>query len=343
MYLSKNNRSPYYQIVYLFEGKKTTKSTGKKLKAEALKYLSEFERNLLNDKKFLPVKLSQFVTEYKQFVTVKSKAYQKSVNLSFNQFQKFLGKDVLLKNIDVRIIESFIHFTYSRTQSGAGLYHRTLKAAFSKALSWGYIGLNPFKQVKLLKQSKLFPAFINEIELSKILEVTNEKYLKVLFTTAFYTGMRLSETINLRMSAINFNERFITVQNTDTFTTKNRKDRIIPICDTLFDTLIKFRPKVININSPNDEYLFYRIKGVKLAPDFVSKRFKKSVLAAGINNRVHFHSLRHSTASLLAQRGVSLLVIKELLGHSSLKVTEIYSHLQRSDLTNAIQQLGRAI
>jgi len=343
MYLTKNSKSPYYQIIYTNDNRLTSKSTGKKLKSEALKYLSQFEKNLINEKIIKPVKLSEFRKEYEKFILIKSKSYQKSVSLSFNQIQSYLKTDLLIKNIDIRIVESFIHSIYNRSETASNLYHRTLKAAFSKAGDWGYIKQNPFRLVKLLKVSKPFPVFINETELQLILNNTNENYLRIIFLTAFYSGMRLGEILNLEWESRNFRDKIITVQNKDSFNTKNRKDRIIPMNEILFNSLQSIKPKIITLNNTESNYIFYRMKGIKLNEDYVSKRFKKAVRKAKLNDKIHFHSLRHSFASLLAQRGVSLLIIKELLGHSSLRVTEIYSHLQQKNLSNAVQQLGRAI
>ena len=343
MYLTKNSKSPYYQIIYTNDNRLTSKSTGKKLKSEALKYLSQFEKNLINEKIIKPVKLSEFRKEYEKFILIKSKSYQKSVSLSFNQIQSYLKTDLLIKNIDIRIVESFIHSIYNRSETASNLYHRTLKAAFSKAGDWGYIKQNPFRLVKLLKVSKPFPVFINETELQLILNNTNESYLRIIFLTAFYSGMRLGEILNLEWESINLRDKIITVQNKDSFNTKNRKDRIIPMNEILFNSLQSIKPKIITLNNTESNYIFYRMKGIKLNEDYVSKRFKKAVRKAKLNDKIHFHSLRHSFASLLAQRGVSLLIIKELLGHSSLRVTEIYSHLQQKNLSNAVQQLGRAI
>ena len=101
MYLQKNNRSPFYQVIYLKDGKYTSKSTGKKNKSEALKYLSEFEKHLEEDRKPKDVYLSQFREEYEDFCKTKAKSYQRSIRLSFNQFCKFLEKDYKLTELNV--------------------------------------------------------------------------------------------------------------------------------------------------------------------------------------------------------------------------------------------------
>jgi len=78
---------------------------------------------------------------------------------------------------------------------------------------------------------------------------------------------------------------------------------------------------------------------IKLNEDYASKHFKKAVRAAGLNDNIHFHTLRHSFASRLILKGVSLFVVKELLGREDIRTTQIYSHLKTENLVNAISFL----
>ncbi len=343
MYLSKTKRSPYYQIIYWENGKRTSISTCKKTKQEALSFLSEFEKNLAKKKKVKPVSLADFQKEYiEQLSLTKSTAYiEKSVKIAFKQFILYLGNEkILLRKIKNREAEKFILEIYSRAKYSSLLYLRTLKAAFNKAVLWNYIKENPFAKVKAPKIESNFPVFIDNVELNKILEFVKEDYLRLLYLTAYYTGMRLSEIINLRWNAVDFESRFITVKNTEGFTTKSKKERMIPIPNVLFNKLILIKPKIISINRNDNDFVFYRVKGVALNSNFVSKKFKQAVLRAEVNSKVHFHTLRHSYASNLARRGVPLLIIKELLGHQSIRTTEIYSHLQQTDLVEAVNKLN---
>src|SRR5690606_12285136 len=198
-----------------------------------------------------------------------------------------------------------------------------LKAAFSKAVAWNYLSDNPLKKIKAPKVAKLLPVFISETELKLIIGNTSEQFLKDLFLTAFYTGMRIGELVNMKWSWIDLKQNIITVQCSESFTTKSKKERIIPICATLRNNILSRFPKIVKIST--DEFVFSRIPGIKLNEDFVSKKFKKVVRAVGLNEKIHFHTLRHSFASLLVQRGVSLYVVKELLGHENLITTQIYS------------------
>jgi site-specific recombinase XerD len=249
--------------------------------------------------------------------------------------------EIPLNRLDLRALDKFITVTFLRTPSSASLYYRTLKAAFSKAVLWNYILDNPLKKIKSPKVAKIFPAFISETELRSIREKTKEEYLRDLFVTGFYTGMRLGELVNMKWSWVDLKESAdggqITVQCSDTFTTKSKKERIIPMNHSLTNLFRNRIPKVFNIN--NEDYVFTRVAGNRLNEDFVSKKFKKAVREAKLDERIHFHSLRHSFASLLIQRGVSLYVVKELLGHEDLATTQIYSHLQQQNLRDAVNLL----
>lgn len=336
MYLVKNSKSPNFQIVYFVNGKRTTVSTKTKDKAEAEKFLSSFKPDDFPPAavQIQPITLSKFRDEYIDYIQVtKSKHYVRSIKLSFRLLIKYTG-DIHLNKLDLRTLDKFITHTFSRTPRGSGLYYRTLKAAFSKAVAWNYLYENPLKKIKAPKVAKLLPVFISETELHLIIGNTSEQFLKDLFLTSFYTGMRIGELVNMKWSWIDLSQNIITVQCSESFTTKSKKERIIPICATLRNTLLNRFPKIVKISS--DDYVFTRIPGIKLNEDYVSKKFKKVIRAVGLSDKIHFHTLRHSFASLLVQRGVSLYVVKELLGHENIITTQIYSHLQKDNLRDAV-------
>jgi len=104
------------------------------------------------------------------------------------------------------------------------------------------------------------------------------------------------------------------------------------------ETLMMNRFKKVK-NVYKNDYIFYRVTCIKLNEDYVSKQFKKVVREVGLTENIHFHTLRHSFASRLIQKGASVFVVKELLGHEDIKTTQIYSHLQTENLTEAINLL----
>ena len=338
MYLIKNKKSPYYQLVYFPNGKRTTVSTRTANKQKAEKFVASFNPELKIEEppKTTSIKLNAFITEYKTYVknTYSEKYLKKAVRPSFAALQKHTS-DMPLQSISTRIIDQFISSASARSKHSASLYYRTLKAAFNKALVWNYIKENPFNKIKTPKVPKSFPVFISESELIEILNNTEMQLMKDIFTTAFYTGMRLGELLNMRWNWIDFSQNIITIKNSNEFNSKNKRERIIPIHQKV-QAILQTR---FQLGRLPDNLIFYRYNGIKLNEDFVSKQFKKAVRAANLNDKIHFHSLRHSFASALVQRGISLYAVKELLGHGNIKTTQIYSHLQNENLYSAINIL----
>lgn len=325
-------RGNIYQVEYYDDKleKIKRKSTGKKTKSEAIIFISEFRNEIKERIKIEDIFLSDFITEYERFSKqTKSDQYFSSIKLSLLKLTEFIN-DSPLNEIRSKDVEKFILFTYQKSTSTAHLYNRTLKAAFNKAVSWGYLLENPFSKIKLPKQENKIPVFITKCELNKIIQNTSNPVLQKMFVIAFYTGMRLNELTNLKWQSVDFETKKIKVQITKTFTTKNKKERIIPISDLIFEDLL-----VSKINS-NSDYVFSNPKGYKYNNDFVTHRFKYSVRTAELSESIHFHTLRHSFASNLVQKGVSLYIVKELLGHQNISTTQIYSHLNNSSLVSAI-------
>lgn len=306
------------------------------------------------------VTLRVFADEYCNFIKLnRSKAYHVSVVYTLKYLTDVFGAQKSIRSIGLRDIENFAshlqqkvnrHISSNRgepvsTSRGEGyrVYFRTLKAAFNKAIEWGYINENYFLKVKLPKKQKLAPVFINSEQLSAISGQIKNYVVKDFIVFAFYTGMRLDEIINLRWKNVDLENRVITVGD-ENFTTKGRNQRFIPICEEIFAVLTTFRktPSFIlplgkgeNING----FVFCKANGEQYTGDHISQCFKRACKAADVDSRIHFHTLRHSFASNLVQKGVPLYTIKELLGHSSISTTEIYSHLNMETLREAVKKL----
>lgn len=339
-----NSKRRYYQLVYFVNGKRTKISTKTANEKEAEKFLKSFVPSLkkrqiqpeeLKEKK-ATIKLSSFVDEYKTYVsnTYSAKYLKKAVRPSFMALQKNIP-EMPLQMISTRIIDQFISSASASSKHSASLYYRTLKAAFNKAVVWNYLEVNPFNQIKSPKVPKSFPVFISESELIEILNNTESQLMKDIFTTAFYTGMRLGELLNMKWNWIDFTQNIITIKNSSEFNSKNKRERIIPIHQKVLDIL----KSCFQLGRFPNSLVFYRYEEIKLNEDFVSKQFKKAVRLAKLNQKIHFHSLRHSFASALVQRGISLYAVKELLGHGNIKTTQIYSHLQNDNLIEAVNLL----
>lgn len=342
MFLSKRDNG-YFFIQY-FDPKQSKIrriSTKTKEKKEAEHFLLDFKARLIpqnqeNENSTNKITLENFKVEYVQYVEgSKSKSYSRSINLSFKQLIESAG-NILLQDLSPKMLDQFIVKRFSTSPSAAILYYRTLKAALSKAITWGYIYDNPLTKVKPPRKFKRTPEFISLEQFQVLLTYEQRQLFKDVFTFAFYTGMRLSEITHLKNSWIDIDRKMITVKNSDTFVTKSKKERVIPISNCICELITS---KYIEFTNNENKYFFVGQNGRKLNEFYVSKQFKKLIRKSGIDERIHFHSLRHSFASRLVQKGASLFVVKELLGHEDITTTQIYSHLQTQNLIDAINVL----
>jgi site-specific recombinase XerD len=338
-------RNSHYHLEWFDETENRIKriSTKCKKKNEALAFLFNFRENLKSKKKIDFISLENFQTKYLEYTKkARSESYNRNIIYSFNFLIENFNPDIPLNKISTNQIESALINKYSESKYASAMIYRTLKSAFKKAVQWNYIESNPFDKIKLPKIPQNKPVFINDIELKQIISYEKNPTLRDIYLFAFYSGCRLNEILNLKWSSINFSERLISIKNDETFTTKSKKERIIPINNYLFENLKNRLPKVNNIN--NNDYVFIDAKGKKFRADTVSKWFKAAVIETSkhinLDTSIHFHSLRHSFASCLVQRGVSIYEISKLLGHSDIKVTEIYSHLKSENLRSAVEMLN---
>lgn len=193
---------------------------------------------------------------------------------------------------------------------------------------------NPFKDFKLPKIQYKTPNFISQEELKLIIETTDQKILRYIFTFAFYTGLRLSEITNLKWEDVNLFNQIIQVGAND-FITKSKKIRIIPLAKPATEILTKIKS---DHYSNEIEYVFCKNRYSKYSGDYISRQFKKVVRKTGLKKDFKFHSLRASFGSYLLQKGVPISSISKLLGHFSIAVTEKhYASLSLNNLIDAIK------
>lgn len=307
------------------------------------------------------ITLSLFTNEYKTLIqNNRSATYYRSVTVALNYLESYFKPQRVISGITLKDVESFLVHLKQKVVKGYVVYFRNLKAAFNKAKDWGYVKENYFTKIKLPKRQRIQPAYINNDQLSVISNQLKVDVVRDVVVIGFYTGMRLNEIVSLKWKNVDLNNKIITVGDEE-FTTKGKEQRYIPICDEAMEVFSKrhhrtagsSREKSVDRSQNkssnvlvhhlrvdgNNNYVFCKGKGVKFTGDYFSKRFKSACIKAGIDKSIHFHSLRHSFASNLVQKGVSLYKIKELLGHSSISTTEIYSHLNLESLREAIKAL----
>lgn len=171
---------------------------------------------------------------------------------------------------------------------------------------------------------------INAIDLSKAEGERN----KAMLETMYSCGLRVSELVNLRLSNLNFNEGFIHVIG------KGSKERIVPIGSIAIKHINIYikavRNHQQNIKKGNEDVVFLNRRGSKLTRVMIFTIIKQLCEKSGINKTISPHTLRHSFATHLVEGGADLRAVQEMLGHESITTTEIYTHLDRDYLRQAI-------
>lgn len=169
------------------------------------------------------------------------------------------------------------------------------------------------------RSEKKLPQIIDkEFLLNKISKIENLKH-KAIISLAYSTGLRVSEVCNLKISDIDSKRMVINI-----FQSKGRKDRIVPLSEKILTLLREYFKQY----RPN-EFLFEGQFGGRYTHSSCNQIVKKY-----LGKDFHFHQLRHSNATALLESGVDLRIIQKCLGHSSVKTTQIYTHVSTNILKN---------
>jgi integrase/recombinase XerD len=172
------------------------------------------------------------------------------------------------------------------------------------------------------KKERKLPGVLDKGEVLAILKSTKNIKHKCILSLIYSAGLRRSELLNLIIGDIDSKRMTLKIRGG-----KGKKDRYTTLSVKLLELLREYyklyRPK---------NFLFESPEGERYSPTSIQNILKRSAKAAGVRKRVHIHMLRHSFATHLLEQGTSLRIIQELLGHESIKTTEIYTHITKSDI-----------
>ncbi len=193
---------------------------------------------------------------------------------------------------------------------------------------------NPFELVSSPKSEKKLPSFFTEKEMCDFLDTNakrtdkNAKRDQAVLELMYATGLRCSETVNLKISDMDFEQKLIRV------TGKGEKERIVPFSETSKKAVREYMDgyRQVCIKDNTCDILFINSKGEPLTERGLEYLVKSAAEKCGLTVNVHPHMIRHSYATTLLSNGVDIRIIQELLGHSSIGTTSIYTHVTFEDL-----------
>lgn len=206
----------------------------------------------------------------------------------------------------------------------------SLRSFFGWMVMEGVMKDNPCDRVDMPKLGRYLPdvlsedevfAVIDSVDLSTWQGLRDRAILEVLYGC----GVRVSEAVGLKMSAIYMEEGFIRVVG------KGNKERIVPINETAMAALeAYFEVRPVPYDSVADDLVFLNRFGRQLSRQSVFKMIKTQALLADVRKEISPHTFRHSFATHLVEHGADLRVVQEMLGHESITTTEVYTHVDSS-------------
>ena len=300
-------------------------STGCLTKTEAIKWYKNYTPVTTDS-----VKIADAVQQYllQQVHILKYKTiieYRRALN----RFIKYFPATSVhsLSKRDILLFQNDSIAKYKCYQARKG------RIACSVFLNWcvqmNYLEINPYKEIKGVAIPTKLPLFIKKDEFETMLKNCKNNDFKELITFAVYTGLRMEELRTLEWNQIDFNDGLVKIDN-QVHLSKSNKPRQVPLH-------IKARSAIINRDKNNK--LIFTSEGEQINVGTTEFRIKNLYKVCNLNPKLNFHSLRHTFASWLVQSGVDIYVVKELLGHSSVKTTEIYAHLSPHNHRNSIDSI----
>jgi len=245
--------------------------------------------------------------------------------------------DQLLLSIDVNAVRAYLAHLNDKEYSKATIARKlaTLRSFYKFLVKRNEITSNPVVAVRTPKQEKKLPRFLEYEEVKRLLETPPvDNWLgardRAILETLYSTGIRVSELVALNMDDIDFLGEIVHVRG------KGKKERIAPISSSALQVIqhyMEYRNKRAQTNNNFDpKVLFVNKHGRRLSTRSVRRKMDKYLKMAGLDPSISPHTLRHSFATHMLDKGADLRSVQELLGHQSLSTTQVYTHLSTSKL-----------
>lgn len=253
----------------------------------------------------------------------------------------------LNKTYDEVTVDDVKAWIFHLTQNGIG--KRSIKRKMSSMRTfYGWMYLNkkvesdPFEYIHSPKAPHTLPDFFSEDEIEQLLIKNNERSDKLkdrdqaILMIMFASGLRASEVVNLTFDQIDFDNRIMKILG------KGNKDRLVPFTSAAKSCLRQYidgyRKQLITDEDNDEGYIFLNSKGEKLTVRGLQFILNEIERKTGLYGKIHPHMLRHSFATKLMNRGADLRTIQELLGHSSIETTSIYTHVAYENMKETYEK-----
>ena len=267
------------------------------------------------------------------------RAYHKDL-LQFDIFLK-AEKRSSLESVNHLLLRRFLAVLRSKNYSKTTIARKlaSIRSFFKFLIREGELVANPFEMLRTPKQDKKLPHFLSITEVDVLLKTPDSSTVMGLrdmavMETLYSTGIRVSELVGLDEGSIDFIAGMIKVQG------KGKKERLVPIGSPAIKAINEYidsksmSKKQDEKSASRSEPLFLNKYGGRLTARSVARSLDKYLKVSGINLLTSPHTFRHSFATHLLDKGADLRSVQEMLGHSSLSTTQVYTHITTERLKN---------
>ncbi len=277
----------------------------------------------------------RYIIIERQYSEKTKQAYQDDV-LDFFSFLKTSGDDNYLGVTlqDIRIYLSFLHDqNYSRNTISRKL--SSLRSFYQYLVKNEVINENPFSYVQMKRQQAKLPRFFYEKEIDVLFQQTQgddalDNRNRALLEVLYGTGIRVTECTNIKIKDIDFDTSVVLIFG------KGNKERYVPFGSFAHDAILDYighgRTELMIKGNTTHDFLFVNQRGNKLTDSGIQYILKKMIEKSSLTADIHPHMFRHTFATHLLNNGADLRTVQELLGHSSLSSTQIYTHVTTDTL-----------
>lgn len=274
-------------------------------------YLNNFISYLTNNKRYSPYT----ITSYKK---------------DTYDYLEFLKKNNIdIKNSNYKIVEEYSKYLYKKKLSKRSIARKysSIRTFYNYLEKKNILENNVFNLLENPKKEEKLPRFINEYELDKMFEIPDNSPKgqrdRLILEILYGTGVRVSELVNIKINDIDFNNNSIKVRG------KGNKDRYVfygKYCKEAINNYIK-NGRISLLNGQTCDYLLLNRFGKNISVVSIRKILNEIINKCSLDIKISPHVLRHTFATHLLNEGADIMHVKELLGHSSLSTTSIYTHV----------------
>lgn len=258
-----------------------------------------------------------------------------SYSRDLNKYKDYLlNKNINdTKKIDDVIIEEFVSSLKGNYSDASITRIKTSIRNFHRYITYRYDEKDPSYLLEVNKVAKRLPVYCTKEEIEKLMgqfgEQPNDIFNHAILEMIYGLGLRVSECCDLTISQVNLEGGFANILG------KGNKERIVPIPTFTLKVIKEYFYNVRPLWSSKSNHFFINKFGKEIYPRYVERLIIESSNNVGLKKHITPHKLRHSYATHLLEGGADLRSIQELLGHSSISTTEIYTHVEKERLKNS--------